>query len=158
MRKLFTLRRNERGDTIIEVLIAIAVVSLILGGAYVTTNNSLRAERGAQERTDATKLVEAQLESIKSIASTTPDAIFVTAPGNFCITPAQAVVLSTISNGNCKFSSTGANNNGAEPIYNLSASISTASGVDTLTIKNTWNAIETGSATDVVQMSYRLYP
>lgn len=151
-------RLNQRGDTIIEVLISIAIVSLILGGAYVTTNNSLRAERGAQERTDATKLVESQIEAIKSVASATPNAIFVTAPGTFCITPAQTVVLSTPSNGNCKFSATGTNNNATEPVYNLSASVATTSGINTITVKNTWNAIETGGGIDSVQMSYRMYP
>ena len=46
---------SERGDTLVEVLIAIAVVSLILGGAFVTTNKNLQATREAQERGNAQK-------------------------------------------------------------------------------------------------------
>lgn len=146
-------RLNQRGDTIVEVLISIAVVSLILGGAYVTTNHSLKASRGAQERTDAVKLVESQIESMKSIAAKTPDALFTTAPSTFCVTPAQVVVQVVSSNNNCKFSASGANGNTTEPIYNISA---TRSG-NTFTVTNTWNAIEADSTTDTVQMSYRMY-
>lgn len=150
-------RLNQRGDTIVEVLISIAVVSLILGGAYVTTNKSLKAERGAQERTDATKLVESQIESLKSIAADDPDALFKNAPTNFCVTPTQQVVAAVQTNNTCRFSASGANGNTTEPAYFISASLTKTAGVNTVTIKNQWAAIESGSTTDAITMTYRLY-
>lgn len=67
--------KNQKGDTIVEVLLAIAVVSSVLGGAYVAANRSLNTNRAAQERAEATKLVESQLESLKVAAGNNP-AIF----------------------------------------------------------------------------------
>ncbi len=150
-------RINQRGDTIVEVLISIAIISLILGGAYVTTNNSLHAERGSQERTNATKLVESQIEAMKNVALNNPDALFKTAPSTFCVTPGQVVVLSLSTNNTCKFSASGVNNNNKEPNYYISASLTKSNGINTITIKNTWAAIEKGATTDSIQMSYRMY-
>ncbi len=58
--------RNRRGDTIVEVLIAIAIVSLTLTGAYTSVNRSANATRTAQERAEALKWAETQVEQIKA--------------------------------------------------------------------------------------------
>lgn len=60
------LKLNYRGDTIVEVLLAIAVVSAVLGGAYISARSSLNATRMAQERSEATKYAEQQLERLKA--------------------------------------------------------------------------------------------
>jgi type II secretory pathway pseudopilin PulG len=151
MLKLSRLQRNQRGDTIVEVLISIAVISLILGGAYVTTSNSLLAERGAQERTDATKLVQSQIESLKNMADSGNTEIFNSS--GFCITGGNTVTTSINTNNNCKFSATGSNGNTTQPVY----FISIARNNNTFTISNSWTAIEGGSTTDNVQMVYKVY-
>lgn len=75
-----------RGDTIVEVLLAIAVVSAILGGAYVSSRRSLNASQQALERSQATKLLETQLERLKSIASDASKDVFNTATATvFCL-------------------------------------------------------------------------
>lgn len=80
-----SLRRlNINGDTIVEVLIAIAVVSMVLGGAYVSANKSLQQARAAQERGEAIKLGEAQLERLKVLISDPASAVFTTS-NYFCI-------------------------------------------------------------------------
>jgi prepilin-type N-terminal cleavage/methylation domain-containing protein len=61
---------RQRGDTIVEVLIAVAVISLVLAGAYVATSRSLQATRSAQERSMAIKIGESQFELIKAQMST----------------------------------------------------------------------------------------
>src|SRR6266511_6049436 len=83
---------NQRGDTVVEVLMCIAVIGLILGGAFVLTNRSLQGPRAAQERLNGIKLVEAQFEQIKSLASspTTAAALF-SAPASFCINNNQQI-------------------------------------------------------------------
>ncbi len=57
----------QRGDTIVEVLIAIAIVSSVLGITYATMNRSLLLMRDNEERTAATKHAQSQIESIKAI-------------------------------------------------------------------------------------------
>jgi prepilin-type N-terminal cleavage/methylation domain-containing protein len=57
--------RNQRGDTIVEVLIAIAVISLVLAGAYATVRKSTATMQDTQERGEAQKLVEGQLELMR---------------------------------------------------------------------------------------------
>lgn len=145
------LQRNQRGDTIVEVLISIAVISLILGGAYVTTNNSLRAERGAQERTDASKLVESQIEALKNLADTGNTAMFNTS--GFCITGGATISTSVNTNNTCKFNATGGNNNTTQPVYYINIT----RNVNTFTITNTWDSIENSGGKDTVQMTYKVY-
>jgi len=60
---------NQRGDTIIEVLIAIAIVSLVLTTAYAITNKNTRAIQDNQERLQAQHLVESQIELLRTKAS-----------------------------------------------------------------------------------------
>lgn len=59
---------NQIGDTIIEVLVALAIISLVLVGAYVVSSNSERAVRDSQEHAEASKLLQGQIELIKGLA------------------------------------------------------------------------------------------
>lgn len=59
------LNNRERGDTIVEVLISIAVVSSVLGITYATMNRNLLTTRALQERTEASKYAQSQLEALK---------------------------------------------------------------------------------------------
>lgn len=155
---------NQRGDTIVEVLISIAVVSMILGGAFVLTNRSLQATRSAQERGNAMKVIEAQLESIKSIAGgEDSDLVMGTSPSpptNFCIVPTSLATASAGTN-NCKFDTLGNNNNTTEPVFNISITRTAVSGGEgyTFTITNTWNSISAkgGAGQERATMSYRIY-
>ena len=150
LRKLRSL--GERGDTIVEVLIAVAVVSLILGGAYVATNKSLLGSRAAQERGDALKLVESQFESIKAIAAgTNSDSVLGSGtPASFCIVNSTTVAISTSAG--CKVSAKGTATT-KEPAYNLSV---VRTNNTTFTVTNTWSAIER-KGTDSLHMTYRVY-
>lgn len=81
-----TPRNRSSGDTIVEVLVAIAIVGAVLAGAYTSTRRSANATRTAQEQGEALKLAESQVEQIKiAIDANTPN---VTGAGNFCITGA----------------------------------------------------------------------
>ena len=55
-------RLTETGDTIIEVLIAIVVVSFVLTAAYVTANKNTLINQETQERSQALQLANSQLE------------------------------------------------------------------------------------------------
>ena len=142
-------RLNQRGDTIVEVLIAIAIVSMVLGGAYVTTNKSLKATRNAQEHTNALKLVEGQVEQIKSVAGgSNPDNVF-TGINPFCIDNGVVVAPTAAA---CRVNSAGAPTT-AEPIYRLSA---TRTGSNLFTVTVTWSSI-TGNPSASEKMVYRIY-
>jgi prepilin-type N-terminal cleavage/methylation domain-containing protein len=145
-------KRRERGDTIVEVLIVIAVVSLILGGAYVTTNRSLQATRSAQERSIALKLAETQLERLKGLVETSPTLIFgATAPTTFCISNTSAVINAATTPASCAFDSAGAVA-ATEPRFNIA--IERVGNQFNLT--ETWFSVN-GRTTDKLQMKYRVY-
>lgn len=75
------MRKSQRGDTIIEVLLAIAVVSSVLGISYSIMNRNILTLRSNQERTEAAKIAQAQLETLKYTWNTNPAAI---GAGGFC--------------------------------------------------------------------------
>jgi prepilin-type N-terminal cleavage/methylation domain-containing protein len=143
--------RRQKGDTLVEVLIAIAVVSMILGGAYVTTNRSLTATRAAQERSIALKLAESQIERLKGIVATNSIAVFgAAAPDPFCIDSTGAVTRAT--DPPCQMDTKGDQASG-EPIFHMS--IDRVGSQFTLT--ETWTN-PGGKATDRLQLIYRVYP
>lgn len=86
MRSLGKHSTRERGDTLVEVMVAIVIVATVIGGAYVVSNRSLQSTRSAQERSSALKLGEAQLEQLKNQVTADSTKIFGAAvPTNFCL-------------------------------------------------------------------------
>lgn len=116
---------NQLGDTIVEVMIAVLVLSLTIGGAYAIATRSLKASRQAQERGEAVKLAESQIENIKSQAAAGNGAVFATQ--NFCFNPG-------ITTSNCQFSS----------LYNVNITSNTA-GLDSnrhlFTVTVNWDSL-----------------
>jgi type II secretory pathway pseudopilin PulG len=55
-----------RGDTIVEVLMCIAIVGAVIAGAYALASRSLAEGVSASEHSQAIKLAEGQLEALKS--------------------------------------------------------------------------------------------
>lgn len=77
---------SSDGDTIVEVLLSIAIVSSVLGGAFISANRSLRGAQVSQERGEALKLVEGQLERVKAASKDDSKASAVFgATGDFCL-------------------------------------------------------------------------
>lgn len=144
-------RSRERGDTMVEVLVAIAVVALVLGGAYVTTNRSLQATRAAQERMVALKLAESQMERLKGLAASDPDTIFGTSTAlPFCIDASTNAPVSA-DNEACAVDSSGAPT-ADEPVFRLSM-VRTG---NTFVLTETWFNVS-GRNTDSLELRYRAY-
>lgn len=61
---------NNKAETIVEVLISIAVVAGVLGAAYYLLNRSYRQSQDAVERVAAIKAVESKLEVLRVIPDT----------------------------------------------------------------------------------------
>lgn len=94
------LKRSISGDTIVEVMLAIAVTSAVLAGAFVAVNRSLKAARSAQERGEAIKVAEAQIERLKYLSVEGDNAATLLSNGPYCINSALEVITVTdVSNG-----------------------------------------------------------
>lgn len=140
---------RQQGDTVVEVLISIAIVSLVLSGAFVTANRSLQATRGAQERQNALKMVEAQVEQIKFLSKDSPDTIFGTSvPASFCLNANTAVASSDVR---CRVNAAG-NPTTNVPAYNLTVTRST----NLFTVRASWDNVR-GTGQDLVEIKYKVY-
>ena len=63
---------NQAGDTIVEVMIVLAVLGLAIGIAYAAANRSLENARQAQENAEAVQLATTEYEPKR--VSVTPSA------------------------------------------------------------------------------------
>lgn len=132
---------NNTGDTIVEVLVSIAIVSTVLAGAFVSANRSLIATRQSQERGEALKLVEGQLERIKSKSSlNTPPSIY-TVASPFCIDSNNAFAASP-----CAITIIGV-------VYNITVE---RSG-NTFTVSADWDRAG-GEGREQLRIAYKVYP
>jgi hypothetical protein len=88
--------KNQRGDTIMEVLIAVAVLSLILTVSLALANRNTQGNRQAQERGEATKHTESQIELLKTYLANTANPVLPASGDNFCMkndgTPSESIV------------------------------------------------------------------
>lgn len=73
-------RLNVEGDTIVEVLICMAIVSFSLGVSYGIARRSLIQVRVAEERTQALKLAEQQVSRIKQYITNNSATAFLSGP------------------------------------------------------------------------------
>lgn len=89
---VFSKFLDQTGDTIVEVLLAMAIVGLVLGGAFVSANHSLANSRQAQERGEALKIAESQIEQIKQYAKDSTKKKIFDRTQNFCIDTSGNVV------------------------------------------------------------------
>lgn len=67
MRRFFA---NTRGDTIVEVLIAIVILALVLTGAFASSEQSLNNITEAGQRTKALDIAQGQIEVLRADAAT----------------------------------------------------------------------------------------
>jgi type II secretory pathway pseudopilin PulG len=63
---LIPANRRQAGDTIVEVLIAIGIVGSLLVTAFQITARNTASMQNAQERGQATKLVQSQIEFLRN--------------------------------------------------------------------------------------------
>lgn len=100
MRRILRTDRNQRGDTIVEVIIAIAVISSVLAGAFYLTNHSTRAVRDAEEHAQALQLLQGQVEQLRAQA---PDNRWTDLPAHFCFSSSGAITpLASSTTYGCK--------------------------------------------------------
>lgn len=135
------LHINQIGDTMVEVLISMAIVSMILGGAYVTSNKSLISIRDAQEHVDALKLASAEVELIKSITPT----------ANILCYTLDGTIQTVASN--CILTNTGAiNTTNIQPSYTVVISVESSA---TYRVNVKWDTVTGVINGGTIDMYYR---
>ena len=63
---------GQAGDTIIEVLIAMSIVAMVLGGAYVSYTRNYNVAQSSKERDLALRVAETQVERIRGYKTQFP--------------------------------------------------------------------------------------
>lgn len=161
----------EKGDTIVEVLVVLAVLGLALSVAYATANRSLLNARQAQENAEATELVQQQIEEVRFWApsGTTDSALGgiyllstnVFSQSDFCVTALSGSNPFTpyTTPADCNFPAGGMYN---VQVHNCDKSLSTyCTGIsntsDTFVIRAQWPDV-IGQGTDSVTQAYRVHP
>lgn len=132
--KRFTLSESK-GDTIVEVLISIAIMSLVLSISYALSNRNTAFVRQSQEKSEAQKLSERQLELLRNY-----------------LTPEQAWNTATQR---CFNAAGQPSNSECDNINGLYSVTITPSSNDTYTVTTTWASL-TGNAPQNLQLSYKL--
>jgi len=122
---LSMFRLQEAGDTIVEVLIAAAVISLVLVSAYATSNHSTRATQDAQEHSQGLQLIQTQIEFMRSKGAPTAAPLCFDATGGS-------------SNASCDYNSDGSTYSGTEPKYHVTIN---AVGGGVYNIQANWDSI-----------------
>ncbi len=98
MRSHTLARLNQVGDTIVEVMVVLAILGSAIGISYATANRSLLNVRQAEESSEGDTLAQEQIEALRSFVqytSTGPESsndIF-NQSSNFCIDNTQNDVV-----------------------------------------------------------------
>ena len=93
---------GNAGDTIVEVLIVLAVLGLSMSIAYATANTGLQKSRNAQEHSQALGIINSQVELLRSTFAKQAGGSIETqaASGPFCLSPSASapVTITPLSN------------------------------------------------------------
>ncbi len=131
---------TQRGDTIVEVLITVSVIGIALAGAFGLANNAANMGRTAQERGEALKIAESQVEILKT-ASPAPT-------GTFCMKPDGT----SVATGAAECRRNGQGTVDVDGLYLIENSLD-GNGVYTLQVS--WESINSAS-TNNTTLYYRL--
>jgi type II secretory pathway pseudopilin PulG len=153
LKKLRDLRDIQSGDTIVEVMICVAVLTIVMLATFTSINRSYLSLEQNQERERAVKLVESQVEDLRAygVGGATYD----------CFTYHDGSIAPATNNGvpnnnPCVFQGDGTEDtDGAVPAYTVAIKPSSGAIPITYTVTATWEG-SAGSGEDNVSMVYRL--
>lgn len=103
IKRLRRLRQlGSRGDTIVEVLIVLAVLGLALSISYASASRGLQQSRNAQEHSEALGIINSQVELLRSAFAHQAGAVIEAqaTSGPFCLstpTPPDTVKITAIT-------------------------------------------------------------
>jgi len=142
--------RSERGDTIIEVLISIAIISLVLTVSYGIASHSVRSIQDSQERNQAVQLAQRQVEFLR-----TNSADF-TANNDVCFTSSGNPVDAASAATKCVVSADGTAVGGtpSDGQAAFTITITPPSASEAYTVNLSWDSLLNGSK-DNLTVYYR---
>lgn len=142
MHMLRNAHRRQAGDTIVEVLICIAVVSSVLIGAFFVANRSTANVQDDAEHSQAQQYLQEQIELLRVYLTNHPG--FDSTDPAFCM--ADANTTKSLTQAPCKALTGG-------PDY--ARSITPMSTANTYDVKVKWSS--TNGQKDQVEYFYRAY-
>jgi prepilin-type N-terminal cleavage/methylation domain-containing protein len=146
-----SILRKQRGDTIIEVMIAIAIVSGVLGATFAISNKALRTTQANHERFQAQMFANQQAEWIKTY-SIENRATLLANTTDFCMVDAATLVSSTDTRCTLQTLYKITITPKATPQYIDTASATV--GSNTYYIHIDWDSLSNLSSTDQLELVY----
>jgi type II secretory pathway pseudopilin PulG len=137
---------RQRGDTIVEVLIATVIIATILGGAFVVAQSSTHMVRSSEEHGYALQQIQGQIELVRSLASQTASPLNSPPTDPFCLyidntVPAKPTVFASPGDSKCA---------GGEPLYDISVTkgataAAAAGGLTSFKVEVAWDRLGGGT-------------
>lgn len=146
---------NQSGDTIVEVLIAVAVISSVLVGAFYISQKSTIAVRTSQEQSEMLQVLQGQVELVRAVAMTSSDnttGVFAS-PQYFCMDgslPATPKLIPFPSNKSTNYPAKCT----IDSLYNVAVSYDSTTEV--FNFVGQWPLLDGNTGHEAI--SYRVYP
>ncbi len=161
------IKQNQRGDTIVEVLVALSIIGAVIAGVFTAANRSQTVNQQSQERSAAVRLAESQLELIKAVSNevgeVTNNMFNVDTARGFCLTGVEDIEFHEYNVGNLEEDPLVADSDGGpyadvcvvnERYYVYNQRIEEANGKQRFRTTVQW--IRLGGGRDRVAMTYGL--
>ena len=148
IKKELVLQRlvSSRGDTIVEVLISMAIISLTLAGAYAAVRSNTHLNEKTQEGSQALQIVQRQIELLRTASPLPTDGCF-----------SSGGTVTSDTDRNCYFSYAGTDNCPAASAYCYHVQIS-VSGGNVYQVQAKWTgATNTTDEQSKVTLYYKPY-
>ncbi|MFO0781874.1 MAG: type II secretion system protein [Candidatus Saccharimonadales bacterium] len=136
----------SRGDTIVEVMIVLAVLGMAISICYATANRSLTDSRQAQENSEASEIAISQIEQLRAHGGL--DHSDANSPysgaSEFCYKDDDGARSNDVSGLDCK-----------RDLYNFRVQRTGSPSDNGFTVTVSWDNVR-GDGQDTVTMKYRL--
>lgn len=150
---------KNRGDTIVEVIIALAISSFLIVTAYTSSTRSLTGAQQSQDRGQGLKIAESQAEALRLLTQPV-----ILAPATFCMNmavsppapvPISGIPLDVNSETTATFSSYGATCSSPDGRYHMSIIHPSPPSLNTFDVRVRWERATGGN--DEVDIKYTVF-
>lgn len=150
-------KSSDRGDTIVEVIISVAVLSSLLIGALATSTKSVEGLRDSEEHSEALQVLKGQVELLRPLSANSASRIYGTTP--FCLDNTDTIqtgfgyaLVPPLATDN--FAQYPSACRDISSLYNVSVAYDSGTGV--FTFRARWDSLLSGR--DEVQLFYKIKP
>ena len=141
-----TLKASQAGDTIVEVMIAMSVLSIALVGTVRIINSDILSIQDHREHAQAIQLVQSQIEDLRAFSGSPPDC--------FNETGGNLTAIYSVASNQCILQVNGsvapAN---VQPAYTIQITPPSSVNNNVFMVQATWDSVLGGQ--NQVSMEYR---